>query len=68
MKHWWESKTVWFNIAGVLVALPSAMAAAIALLPDEYSILAALICSTLAGVGGLILRFKTDSPIVGAGE
>jgi hypothetical protein len=53
MKSIFESKTIWFNLAAMVAQFIPAITA---LIPPKYSAIA-------VGVGNLILRFLTKTPI-----
>jgi len=55
MKVWYQSRTIWTNVAG-LVALLAQWASGTNLIPPEM-------IATILAVANFVLRFLTDQPI-----
>jgi len=62
-KAWYRSKTIWFNVLAIIVALATQFGYQGNIDPEFQQIGA-----TVLMVGNLILRFKTNSPVGGKDE
>lgn len=59
-KKWWQSKTLWFNIIGLVLALAGELSKAF---PSGQ---VAQISAFVLTIGNIILRLITTQPITGA--
>lgn len=62
-KPWWKSKTLWFNVGIVLVAIGQELAAAASMLSDAVQGTIQLFLALFVAVGNAILRIVTHEPL-----
>jgi hypothetical protein len=63
MKRWWQSKTVWFNVATGLIGIGTEAAALVDAVPEGWQETARLGLVALVAVGNVILRLVTSEPV-----
>jgi hypothetical protein len=61
VKHWWESKVIWFNAFVILASLITSAAPALEqhMSPESYGLL-----TSVVGVINAVLRFNTSRGII----
>ena len=64
-KHWWESRTLWFNLGTFTVSLSGAALqfTDILGLTDQQAVVAALVLTLVNVFGNTALRLMTDTGI-----
>lgn len=63
MKRWYQSRTLWFNIATGMVGLGTELLAVVELVPDDWQSLLRAALIIVTALGNAILRFLTSQPI-----
>lgn len=63
MKHWYHSKTVWFNVFCAMVFVSNEAAAFVHVLPDAWEAVLSDILKWLLVTGNIGLRFITSSGV-----
>ena len=63
VKHWWESKTIWFNAFVIVAGLATSATPALEqhMKPEAYALL-----TSIVGVVNAWLRFSTSKGIINA--
>ena len=61
VKHWWESKVIWFNAFVILASLITSATPALEqyMSPESYALL-----TSIVGVANAVLRFGTSKGII----
>jgi len=62
-KQWYTSKTMWFNIATILVAVGSEMTPILGVLDPETADVVTPMVLVATAVGNIILRSVTSKPV-----
>ena len=64
MKPWYESKTVWFNLITMLLAIFPIVGAFVKVIEPSTAVIIDAVLAMVAGIGNVILRvWFTDVPI-----
>lgn len=61
VKHWWESKVIWFNVMVIAATLATSATPALEqyMSPESYTLL-----TSIVGVVNAVLRFGTSKGII----
>lgn len=62
-KPWRRSRTIWFNIATLLVAVATEFSALVELLPPDHQPTVRFFLMLLLAVGNVIFRILTSEPL-----